>query len=251
MRAFRLVVIVMSFGTSADCATAQVPFEDAETGLRTIEPEAIRAHMTFLADDLLEGREAGQRGFQLAANYVAAQFRLLGLEPPLEQGTYFQTVPFRDAQPIPAASTFAMASDEDTKPLEWGEDVLFQGDPFRTDTVVSAPLAFVGFGVSAADLQYDDYSIDTRGKVVVMLPNAPASFPEHERAYYGSVEVKRGNAIAHGTVGILEVHPDELEGRHPWNDRRTRIEVGETGLVGRGGASASPGIASDFRGSQS
>src|SRR5690349_12280994 len=63
--------------------------------LRQIRPEAIRAHMEFLADDLLEGRGTGTRGFQLAANYVRAQFEEMGLKPGGMNGTYFQNIHFR------------------------------------------------------------------------------------------------------------------------------------------------------------
>src|SRR5688572_32987124 len=60
--------------------------------------EAIRAHMTFLASDLLEGRGAGTRGYDIAANYVAAQFEAAGVAPGAG-GSYFQVVPFRKTIP--------------------------------------------------------------------------------------------------------------------------------------------------------
>ena len=63
--------------------------------LQRITAEGLRAHMAFLADDLLEGRGTGTRGYQLAANYVRAQFEEMGLKPAGVNGTYFQKVRFR------------------------------------------------------------------------------------------------------------------------------------------------------------
>src|SRR5581483_2589225 len=73
--------------------------EDA--AVQTIRPEGIRAHVEFLADDLLEGRGTGTRGHELAAKYVAAQFEAMGLKPAGVNGTYFQPIPFRSALIVP------------------------------------------------------------------------------------------------------------------------------------------------------
>jgi hypothetical protein len=67
---------------------------------------ALRAHIEFLADDLMEGRGAGTRGHELAARYVASQFRQLGLHPAGENGTYFQSVPLLEGRVVPEGATF-------------------------------------------------------------------------------------------------------------------------------------------------
>ena len=72
---------------------------DGEDGaLQTIRPEALRADMRFLSDDLLEGRGTGTRGHEIAARFVASEFEKTGLEPAGENGTYFQSVPLRSIQ---------------------------------------------------------------------------------------------------------------------------------------------------------
>jgi hypothetical protein len=74
----------------------------------TIRPEAIRADMRFLADDLLEGRQTGTRGHEIAANFMAAEFEAMGLEPAGENGTYFQNVPLRSTRPDEEHTTLSI-----------------------------------------------------------------------------------------------------------------------------------------------
>jgi hypothetical protein len=84
---------------SAGAATSETAAEasDFEAGVSAIRPEAIRADMRFLADDLLEGRRTGTRGHQLAAQFVAAQFESMGLAPAGDGGTFYQDVPLQSA----------------------------------------------------------------------------------------------------------------------------------------------------------
>ena len=67
----------------------------ASEAAAAIRPEAISAHIRFLADDLLEGRAAGERGFDIAAAYVASQLQGLGLEPAGDGGSWFQSLTLR------------------------------------------------------------------------------------------------------------------------------------------------------------
>src|ERR1700761_3628880 len=75
----------------------------------SIDAEKIRAHVRFLADDLLEGRGPGVRGGELAAKYIAPQFALAGLQPAGDNGTYFQQVDFFGMTVNRDATTFALA----------------------------------------------------------------------------------------------------------------------------------------------
>jgi hypothetical protein len=67
-----------------------------QTAMRLLTKDRFRAHMAFLADDMLEGRGTGTRGHELAARYIAAQFEALGLNPAGDHGTYYQRVPLRE-----------------------------------------------------------------------------------------------------------------------------------------------------------
>jgi len=76
----------------------------AKTPAGKISPDALRAHVRFLADDLLEGRGTATRGHEIAAKYVASEFESMGLKPGGDDGTFFQRVPFRQAIVEPSHS---------------------------------------------------------------------------------------------------------------------------------------------------
>jgi hypothetical protein len=180
--------------------------------LLAIAPNAIRAHITFLASDTLEGREAGTRGYDVAAAYVAAQFEALGAEPAGDDGTYFQQVRLRTALLDPSKSTFAI----DGIPFEHRKDVLIAT---TTESVndVDAPVVFAGFGITAPDLGHDDYKdLDVRGKIVALLAGAPPRFAHSQRAYYSSGVLKLENATARGAIGAVVIRTLDSERRFPW-----------------------------------
>ena len=68
---------------------------DLDKTLEAVSPEAIKASMTFLADDLLEGRQPGTRGFAIASKYIETQFMAMGLQPGIDQKSYIQKVSLR------------------------------------------------------------------------------------------------------------------------------------------------------------
>lgn len=197
---------------------ARRPDAGVEQALARIRPEAIRAHMRFLADDLLEGRGTGTRGYELAAKYVAARFEALGLEPAGAGGGYFQNVPMRKATTVGSECSLALIRDGRRSELVYGEDYLLQsGVLFEADSSVTAPLVFAGYGVTAPELGYDDYAgLDVQGKIVVNLFGAPASFPHDQRAYYSSAQAKLENLVARGAAGTLAILTPEDEQRMSW-----------------------------------
>ncbi len=171
---------------------------------------AIRAHMTFLADDLLEGRGIGTRGYDLAARYVSSQFEAAGLNTSLQQ------VPLRRAELIPEESYVELirANGERTL-LAAGKDCIMAGD-FRGVTDVEAPLVYAGFGLTAANHHHDDYAnLDVAGKIVAVKGGAPASWATEERAHWAST--KGENAAKHGAIGIIRIWTDEDESFGVWD----------------------------------
>lgn len=197
------------------------PSEDVERALAQIRPEAIRAHMDFLADDLLEGRGTGSRGYDIAARYVATQLAAAGLQPAGaagDKGTWFQPIPFRKAVAVEDQSSLVLAQGGKTRTLQYGKDYVLRVEGIQNErSEVTAPVVFVGFGATAPEMKYDDYAgIDVRGKIVAVLTGAPPAFPHNQRAYYSSSRLKGENAVAHGAVGVLLISTPENEASFPW-----------------------------------
>ncbi len=191
-------------------APGSVASADAQEGAR------IRAHVEFLADDLLEGREAGTRGFDIAARYVASQLELSGFERAGDKGTFFQSVPLVEATVTDSAMVLLPTSGSEL-PLEIPADGIMVADHVRESSEVSSPLVYVGFGVTAPSLDYDDYAgVDVKGKIVVMFSNAPATFPSEQRAHFASWELKARNAADHGAIALLGARRAEDLTRLPW-----------------------------------
>jgi Zn-dependent M28 family amino/carboxypeptidase len=177
----------------------------------------IRAHMTFLASDLLRGREAGSPGFDIAANYVASQFLQLGLKPAGGDGTYFQKVPLLATRPIDQGRFVVRGKDGAQVPLVFAEDVMVGRPVGPSERHVAAPLVFVGYGLVAPERGRDDYKgLDVKGKIVVVLNGAPASYQTEERAYYANGRTKRALAAAHGAVGMISLYLPRDEQRRPF-----------------------------------
>lgn len=194
-------------------ASAPDPAAWSETSIR---PAAIGAHLRYLADDLLEGRGTATRGHELAARYVAAQFEALGLEPGGDAGSWFQQVPLRQSQIDESNSSLRLVGGGRTRELK-ADDFVLAADSLRERSDVTGAVVFVGYGISAPELGHDDYAgIDVRGKLVAVLAGAPASFPNDQRAYYSSRDVKSERAVAHGAIGMLGILTPEEEQRYPF-----------------------------------
>jgi len=183
----------------------------------TIRAPAIRAHMSFLADDLLEGRDTGTRGYRIASRYVAAQLEAMGLEPAGDDGSFFQSVPLRSSTIDATESSLTLIDDGRPRPLRIGKDFLL-APPFReTEARVRGELVFAGYGVSAPELDYDDYDgLDVTGKVVLQLSGAPSRFESTERAYYSSRETKAAEAVRRGALATLTIFTPTDAARIPW-----------------------------------
>jgi hypothetical protein len=201
-----------------------------------VRPDAIRAHVAFLADDLLEGRGTGQRGYDLAAKYVATVLQSYGLEPGGVNSTFFQPVALRVITPEPARSLLLVSRRGERLDLVAERDYLVSPPVLSEEARVTAPLVFVAQGITAPERGYDDYrKIDARGKIVIVLSGAPASFPSPLRAHHSSTVEKARNAAAHGAVGMLSIRIPADESRDPW--KRTVRNAGNPSMraLGRDG----------------
>jgi hypothetical protein len=223
---------------SAAAATAETPPDagDLDAAVSVIRPEAIRADMRFLADDLLEGRRTGTRGHQLAAQFVAAQFESMGLAPAGDGGTFYQDVPLQSAQVDESGSSFKWANSGASGTLKFREDYILYGDPGRDESSLSAPIVFVGYGITAPDQHYDDYrGVDVKGKIAAMVFGAPR-FPSAVKAHYSASWLKRRNAAEHGAVGILIFYDSRLQGMYPFEKQVRDLAIPRLNWLSASGA---------------
>jgi hypothetical protein len=190
---------------------------DARAAMEQLRKEPFRAHMAFLADDLLEGRGTGTRGHEIAARYVAAQFEAMGLRPAGNDGTYYQRVPLRQITVEPDKCAMTITENGSASQLKWGEGFITRGSELNPDASVEAPVVFVGYGVKTPDGRYDDYAgVDVKGKIVAFFLGAPASLPSELRAHLGAGREKIRNARDHGAVGWIALWSPQREKSLPW-----------------------------------
>lgn len=176
-----------------------------------IRPQAIRAHMTFLADDLLEGRDTATRGYDLAARYVETAFESYGLQPGGTGGAYLQPVPMLRIRVVESESSMSLTRNGRKIRFRYGKDFIsdYVADE---DSSVTAPVVFAGHSITAPELNHDDYAgIDARGKIVAFLTGGPKDFPEPQKSWYRSRRTQIQTAIDHGAVGVLIVPSPELQ----------------------------------------
>ena len=167
---------------------------------------AMKAHVLFLASDAMRGREAGSPEYDIAAQYVAAQFYAAGLKPGGDAGGYLQRVPLVSYR-VDGPGVFRWTPRGGiVQTLKIGEDYIPSANAARAETSVSAPVVFVGHGVTAPQYGHDDYrNVDVRGKIVAVVSGAPAGFGGEERAFFQSAGTKAREAAARGAVGVITV----------------------------------------------
>lgn len=206
---------------------------------RAVSEPAFRAHLEFLASDLLEGRAPATRGGMLAAAYVAAQFQRLGLEPAGTGGTYFHQVPVIAHTPDPMLKV----TGDQPATLAYRDDYVLWSMRNEEQVVVAGDLVFVGYGIVAPEWGWNDYDgVDVRGKIVLCLVNDPGLvdstiFRGRILTYYGRWTYKIEEARRQGATGIILLHTTE-SATYPWTTvtgswtgEQVRLEQPATSLV--------------------
>ena len=207
--------------------------------IHAIDESALRGHIRFLADDLLEGRGPGSRGDALSQLYISTQFQTLGLEPAAGSGKWLQPVPLIGVK-TNAPSKVEFQHDDQILSLKSVEDFMSTiGQPVEAASLADAELVFVGYGIKAPEYDWDDYKgADLRGKVLVMMNNDPASDPElfegRRRLYYGRWDYKYKIAAEMGAAGAIIIHTTPSAG-YPWQVIQTSWSGEEFELRGSEG----------------
>ncbi|WP_157215987.1 M28 family metallopeptidase [Flavisphingomonas formosensis] len=213
---------------------ASIPALAAPVVVPDFSADAFRAHVAFLADDLLEGRDTGSRGHRIAAAYVASEFEALGLKPGGEQGSWYQEVPFRSATLGGPAPKVAISGPRGTKSWTNGTGVLVRPSVAETQQDVSAPVVFVGYGIDAPAQGMNDYAgLDVRGKIVAVLAGTPARLPSELAAHFG--DEKAVMAERRGAIGIVTLPTDQSDKAFPFAKRLQYIDTPSLTWIGKDG----------------
>ena len=211
--------VVLSMAVMAEGETAPK--------LTAITDARLRAHIKFLSDDLLEGRAPSTRGGNLAANYIAAQFRLMGLAPGAADGSYFQMVTMVESKIDGKGLTISSGTGA-PEVLAPGTDTVAGTGVEDSDVSVDADLVFVGYGINAPEQKWNDYQgADVRGKVVLVMVNDPPAtasepnlFGGKALTYYGRWPYKYEEAARQGAAGAVLIHTTE-SASYPWTVLQT------------------------------
>lgn len=207
----------------------------AEQAMAGINPENIRWHVKFLAHDLLEGRGTGQRGGDIAAEYIATQFALYGLKPAGDNGWYLQKVPMLGIITLDDSTYSLVPAKGEPLNLRNREDFVAMDETGQTSTNVDAPMMWMGYGIDAPEFNWNDYKdVDVKGKVLLMMVNEPPSddpkfFAGKALTYYGRWTYKFEEAARMGAAGVILIHKTEMASygwdvvRNSWSGERSYL----------------------------
>jgi len=188
----------------------------------TIDPQAYLAHIKYLASPELKGRATGSPELEKAASYISSQFQSFGLKP-VPGSTYLQAFTTTVGSHLGANNRLEANDDGRTTTLQPRDG--FIPFSFSSSGTVSAPVVFVGYGITANEYHYDDYSgIDVKDKIVLMIRHEPQEFDDKsvflgkELTQHSTFAIKAVNAKMHGARGVILVN-DAYPHHTPQEDR--------------------------------
>jgi hypothetical protein len=194
------------FATALLCAQ---PPTRVQTGYDSIQPARLKADLTFLSSDALEGRLSLQHGSEIAIQWIASEFAKAGLKP-LVGDSYLQPVPLIEFSVDRALTSLTLARDGHSEVFH-APDVTAT---FAHEVTISGRVVFAGFGITAPELNYDDYAgIDARGKIVLIFNHEPQEADPNSvfngigNTRYTNNNYKLFNAERHGAVAVVTM-PD-------------------------------------------
>ncbi len=242
--AFFLSMLLAAAGIFANARRAAAQAKNkapvAEKPLPMVDKERIRAHVKYLSSDELEGRGTGQRGGDMAADYIGKQFASYGLKPAGDNGTFFQEVPMVGVKTLPDTTfKFVEASGKSFEAKNLTEFVTNNESQAETADI-DAPIVFVGYGIKAPEYDWDDYkTVDLKGKVALLFVSEPSSddpdfFKGKALTYYGRWTYKFEETARRGAVATLIIHRTDLASygwevvRNSWGTERSYLKRDET-----------------------
>ncbi|MES2797944.1 MAG: M20/M25/M40 family metallo-hydrolase [Bacteroidota bacterium] len=173
--------------------------------IESIDSNAIKKHVTFLADDQLKGRYPGSEGYQMAVDYVVNQFKSLNITPAGEKNSYLQKVQLRNSKLVKNHSSITVDfQNGKTKNLVLGEDLIIFPHPEQKSITINAPLVFVGAGFDSPQFGFNDYNrLDVKGKIVVIMRKTPENVSENVKRHLTYNATYQDFAAKNGAIGVL------------------------------------------------
>ncbi|MBI5214647.1 MAG: M28 family peptidase [Ignavibacteriae bacterium] len=208
MKHLSLAIIILLFFTLS--AFSQ---DDAGINSSNITVQELQALVKFLTSDELEGRGSGTKGNEIAAKFIESEFKSYGLQPKGTNG-YFQEFDFISTVKIGDDNSLSMKVK--SLALDFKLNEHFRPLGLTIDTSISASLVFVGYGISAESLKYDDYAgVDVNGKIVVMMRYSPNGNKDTVFNKYTPIRMKAMTARNKGAIGMILINGpvDEPEGK--------------------------------------
>jgi len=208
MRALLSAILLLAFAgfSSAQQPAAANPF-DGNTWW---------THVKFLADDSLEGRDTGSEGLRKAESYAVEHLKQAGLEG---AGTdaFYQPVHLLQFQVDEAKSSLALVTNGQSKPLSFADDAYINARATRVSANLTAPLAFIGYGLKIPEKNLDELAgLDLTGKIVVYLTGSPSDIPTALASHYQTVVERWKSLRAAGAIGVISIfNPASMD--IPWS----------------------------------
>src|SRR5947207_1544480 len=163
------------------------------------------AHVKFLADDSLEGRDTGSEGLRKAQAYAVEQLQKVGLEPAGSNG-FYQPVRFNQYEVDEAKSSLALITNGQAKPLSFADDAFIGTRATHASVTLSAPLVFVGYGLQIPEKNLDELAgLDLKGKIVVYLAGSPSDIPTALASHYQTAAERWKSLRAAGAIGTVTI----------------------------------------------
>lgn len=166
-----------SFPASAQLAAALD--KSTSRAATKVSAERIVRHIQFLASDRLQGRRTGTPAADEAAAYIAKEFQSYGLKPASPTG-FLEPFNFVAGVKLGAHNTFRVGNSSGEREFEVGGEFMPLG--FSSGEIAQGEVVFVHYGISAPELQYDNYAgVDVKGKIVMILRGSPDGDNPHGR----------------------------------------------------------------------
>jgi Zn-dependent M28 family amino/carboxypeptidase len=158
-------------GAGAILLVSAVAAQNRAPQIESIREQDLRADLFFVAGDAMRGRLTDTEENRATADYIRSRFARVELKPAAPNASYFHTYNLITATAGDGNSLDVVGADGASRHFRIGQE--FYPQRFSASGRVSGPVTFAGFGISAPQLEYDDYKGDVKGKVVLILDHEP------------------------------------------------------------------------------